>query len=159
MSTKKSIQQILDEQKHSEIYNKTSRQISAKIDAEYKKNDPEFSKTMRKIAAERNRDPEYLKKLHAGIANRDNTYQSESNNRPEVKEKISSKLKGKIKTPEHLANVAKKNKERSKTIQTPYGQFPSRKAAVEYMTSIEIGNAGRKLDRWLKEDPTNFYYT
>lgn len=45
-----------------------------------------------------------------------------------------------------------------KPIQTPYGQFNSKKAAAEHMSSIGIGNAGGKLSVWLKTNPKEYYY-
>ena len=51
------------------------------------------SEKVKQIAAERG--DEYYEKLHNGIANRDNTYQAESNARPEVQAKISASMTGK----------------------------------------------------------------
>jgi hypothetical protein len=124
--------------------------------AEQKSNDPEFSKIMKGVAEQR--DEEYFKALRNGIAERDNSYQAECNSRPEVQAKISASMKSKQKTQEHLDKVAAKNKERSKPIQTPYGEFPSHRAAAEHMISIGIPNASRKLDKFLKTDPTNYFY-
>jgi len=124
--------------------------------AEQKSNDPEFSNTMKEVAAQRGQ--EYLEALHNGIAQRDNSYQAECNSRPEVQAKISASRKGQKKSAEHEAKVAAKNRERSKPIQTPYGEFPSRKAAAEHMASIGIGNAGKKLDKYLKIDKENYFY-
>ena len=92
----KSIQQILDEQRQTaDIYKKSNRQISATIDAFAKIDNPKFSETMSKVAKERNQDPEYLESLRYGIKhNRDNSYQAESNSKPEVKAKISKALTG-----------------------------------------------------------------
>lgn len=115
------------------------------------------SEKVKQIAAER--DDEYYKKLHAGIANRDNTYQAEANARPEVQEKISASLKGKKKTDEHNAKVAAKNKERSKPIITPWGEFPSRKAAVVWaQENTNIVNIDKKIQAWVKKLDSGFYY-
>jgi hypothetical protein len=45
-----------------------------------------------------------------------------------------------------------------KTIQTPHGVFPSKKAAIEAMTALGIGNAGGKLSVWLNTRSTEYYY-
>lgn len=124
--------------------------------AEQKSNNLEFSKTMQIVAS--NRDEEYFEALHKGIAKRDNSYQAECNARPEVQAKISASMTGKKKSAEHLARVAAKNRERSKPIQTPYGQFESRKAAVICMNARGIVNAGKKLDKFLKTDSNNYFY-
>jgi len=118
---------------------------------------PNFSNTMKKVAE--TRDETYHEKRKQGLGQRDNSYQAIDNARPEKKAQISKSLKENYKkTPEHLAKVAAKNRERSKPIQTPYGEFPSRRAAAEHMISIGIPNASRKLDKFLKTDPTNYFY-
>jgi hypothetical protein len=116
------------------------------------------SDKVKQIAAER--DDEYYKKLQEGIANRDNTYQAECNARPEVQEKISKSLKENYtKTDEHLAKVAAKNKERSKTIITPWGEFDSRKAAVIWaLENTDIVNVDKKIQKWVKTPNSGFYY-
>jgi vacuolar-type H+-ATPase subunit E/Vma4 len=116
------------------------------------------SEKIKQIAAER--DTEYYEKLHAGIANRDNTYQAECNARPDVQEKISKSLKENYtKTDEHLAKVAAKNKERSKTIITPWGEFESRKAAVVWaQENTNIVNVDKKIQKWVKTPNSGFYY-
>ena len=124
--------------------------------AERKKQDPNFSLTMQQVSAKR--DENYYLKLKQGIESRDNTYQSRSNQRPEVRKKISESLKARTKTQEHLDKVAEKNRARSKPIHTPYGLFPSRKLAAEYMTNLGIINAGKKLDRFLRTDKENYFY-
>lgn len=45
-----------------------------------------------------------------------------------------------------------------KTIQTPYGLFESKKAAVEAMSTAGIINANGKLSVWLKTNPSEYYY-
>jgi hypothetical protein len=115
------------------------------------------SDKVKQIAAER--DEEYYKKLQDGIANRDNTYQAECNARPEVQEKISKAMKGKQKSNEHLAKVAAKNKERSKIIITPWGQFDSRKSAVVWAKeNTDIVNVDKKIQKWVKTPDSGFYY-
>ena len=120
----------------------------------------ELSKTMKALSIGRNSNPKYLENLHNGIANRDNTYQAESNSNPEVKAKISKSLRENYtKTDEHLAKVAAKNKERSKTIITPWGEFPSRKAAVIYaQENTNIVNVDKKIQAWVKKPGSGFYY-
>jgi len=120
-----------------------------------KRGNTEFSETMKAIASQR--DEEYHCVQKKGCQERDNTYQARSNADPEVQAKISRAMTGRKKTAEHNAKVAIRNKERSKPIHTPYGNFESRKAAVEHMNTI-MGNASRKLDNWLKTKPTEFYY-
>ena len=115
------------------------------------------SDKVKQIAAER--DEEYYKKLQDGIANRDNTYQAECNARPEVQEKISKAMKGKQKSNEHLAKVTAKNKERSKIIITPWGQFDSRKSAVVWAKeNTDIVNVDKKIQKWVKTPDSGFYY-
>ena len=116
------------------------------------------SDKVKQIAAER--DDEYYKKLQEGIANRDNTYQAECNARQEVQEKIRKSLKeNQTKTDEHLAKVAAKNKERSKIIITPWGEFESRKAAVIWAKeNTDIVNVDKKIQKWVKTPNSGFYY-
>jgi hypothetical protein len=115
------------------------------------------SDKVKQIAAKRN--DEYYEKLHNGIANRDNTYQAESNARPEVQAKISAAMTGKKKTDEHNAKVAAKNKERAKSIITPWGEFPSRKAAVVWaQKNTDIVNIDKKIQAWVKKPNSGFYY-
>ena len=45
-----------------------------------------------------------------------------------------------------------------KPIQTPYGRFESKKAAVEAMTQLGISNAAGKLSTWLKTKANEYYY-
>jgi hypothetical protein len=45
-----------------------------------------------------------------------------------------------------------------KPIQTPYGQFESKKAAVAAISQLGIGNAAGKLSTWLKTKPDEYYY-
>lgn len=115
------------------------------------------SEKVKQIAAER--DDEYYENLRNGIANRDNTYQAECNARPEVQAKISASMKGREKSAEHNAKVAAKNKERSKPIITPWGEFPSRKAAVIWaQENTDIVNVDKKIQAWVKKPESGFYY-
>lgn len=119
-----------------------------------------FSKTMSEVAAERNQDPTYKENHLNGVRQkRDNTYQVETNARPEVKAKISKAMKGKQKSQDHLDKVAAKNKERAKTIITPWGEFPSRKAAVFWaQENTDIVNVDKKIQAWVKKPNSGFYY-
>jgi hypothetical protein len=114
------------------------------------------SDKVKQIAAERG--DEYYEKLHAGIANRDNTYQAECNARPEVQAKISKSMKGKKKSKDHLSKVAAKNKERSKPITTPWGNYESRLIAIKAGKEQGISNPGGKIDKWVKIPNSGFYY-
>jgi len=135
------------------------------------------SDKVKQIAAER--DEEYYKKLQDGIANRDNTYQAESNARPEVQAKISKALKGVPKSAEakkkykevktnkygdanyeaaHKAGLAKRD--------TPfcageYGIFPSiAEAARQVEEKGLLKNAYKKFSEWKKEGkkPNEYYF-
>ncbi len=139
---------------------KSEAKVKRSISASLKRDNPIFSETMSKVATERNQDTTYIEKLHNGIADRDNTYQAECNARPEVKEKISKSLRENYtKTEEHLAKVAAKNKERSKPIMTPWGEFVSRKAAVVWaQENTDIGNVDKKIQKWVKTPGSGYYY-
>ena len=126
--------------------------------AQTKINNPEFSKTMTERFKIVKQTDHYQQHYQEGMTKRNNTYQATSNSRPEVKEKISKSLKQYQKTDEHKARVAEQNRLRSKTIQTPYGIFASRKQAVEHLLNQGINNAGKKIDKWLKTNPTEYYY-
>ena len=135
-----------------------------------------LSKTMKAVAIERNRDPIYIEKLHDGIANRDNTYQAECNAKLEVREKISKSMKGYKKTTEHEAKIAEDNKKKHQDPEYrkkyeaglakrdrkfhagEYGIFTSRIKAIEYAKSKGLSNAQSKIERWTKENPTEYYY-
>lgn len=127
--------------------------------AQTKRNNPEFSQRMSQVAHQRNTDPAYVEsQLHGVRHKRDNTYQAECNSRPEVRAKISTAMQARTKSQQHQDRVAEQNRLRSKTIQTPYGQFASRRLAVEFMLAQGVVNASRKLDKWLKTQPTEYYY-
>ena len=70
--------------------------------------------------------------------------------------KMSAARKGK---PIHSdKSRAKISAEKCKSIITPYGQFPSRLAALKHMKQIGILNAAYKLFNFLKTDPDQYYY-
>lgn len=149
-----------DEPVEPEILKRTDATVARSRSALRKRNDPNFSATMSKVAAERNEDITYVQNQLNGVRNnRDNTYQAESNARPEVKAKISKSLKGKQKSAEHNAKVAAKNKERSKPIITPWGEFESRKAAVIWaQENTDIVNVDKKIQKWVKTPGSGYYY-
>jgi hypothetical protein len=142
-----------------------------------KKNNSKFSRTMQGVATERNQDPEYLESLRVGIAHRDNTYQAESNAKPEVKAKISKALKGKAKTEEHKqalkdtttnrygnadyesahkAGLAKRDKPFRAG---EYGVFPSiAEAARQVEEKGLLKNAYKKFSKWKKENKEGYYF-
>lgn len=138
---------------------KTDAKVNRTRSAFFKRDNPEFSDTMSQVAIARNQDPKYVEAYQQGIATRDNTYQAECNARPEVRAKISKSLKGKQKSEDHLAKVAAKNKERSKVIITPWGEFESRKAAVIWaQKNTDIINVDKKIQKWVKTPGSGFYY-
>jgi hypothetical protein len=159
-----------------EALKKSDATVNRSRSAFFKKDDPSFSKTMSKVATERNQDPEYSESLRTGIANRNNTYQAEVNSRLEVKAKISKALAGKPKTKEHKqalkstttnrygnadyesahkAGLAKRDKPFHAG---EYGTFPSRADAARYAASQGLPNAVKKLEAWTKTKPTEYYF-
>jgi hypothetical protein len=143
-----------------EILKRSDATVARSRSALRKRDDPNFSATMSKVATERNQDSTYVKKQLDGVRyKRDNSYQAETNARPEVQEKISKAMKGKQKSEEHLAKVAAKNKERSKPIMTPWGEFESRKAAVIWaQENTDIVNVDKKIQKWVKVEGSGYYY-
>lgn len=174
----KSIQQILEEEREKSRLGEVSEAtINRTLANEWKRENIEFSDTMSKVATERNQDPEYLEKLRHGIKhNRDNTYQAESNARPDVKAKISKALTGKPKTEEHKqalkstttnrygdANYETKHKAGLANRDRPfrageYGIFQSRLEAARYATEQGLKNAVKKFEVWAKTNPTEYYF-
>jgi hypothetical protein len=79
--------------------------------------------------------------------------------RPEVKEAHAEGIRAR----EENGWEEKNLKAREKTLKPvhcgEYGDFPSKKAAVEGMTKIGVVNAGGKLSVWLKTKPEEYYYT
>jgi hypothetical protein len=155
---------------------KSDATVNRSRSAFFKKDDPTFSKTMSKVATERNQDPEYLESLRVGIAHRDNTYQAEVNSRPEVRAKHSQNHKGKPKSEEHKKSL------RATTTNKPgnpdweaahkaglakrdrpfhageYGVFQSRADAARYATTQGLKNAVKKFEAWTKTKPTEYYF-
>lgn len=55
--------------------------------------------------------------------------------------------------------VCERNRQsKCKPIQTPYGQFASKQAAVQGLIQAGVVNAGGKLTKWLSTDSANYYY-
>ena len=174
----KSIQQIIDEERRKSRLGEVSEAtINRTLANEWKREDSEFSKTMSKVATERNQDPGYLEKLRHGVKhNRDNSYQAESNANPEVKAKISKALSGKPKTEEHKqalkstttnrygdANYEAVHKaglaKRDKPFHAgEYGIFQSRSEAAKYATGQGLKNALKKFEAWSKSKPEEYYF-
>jgi hypothetical protein len=160
-----------------EALKKSDATVNRSRSAFFKKDDPTFSKTMSKVATERNQDPEYLESLRTGIAHRDNTYQVECNARPEVQAKISKALKGVPKSAEakkkykevktnkygdanyeaaHKAGLAKRDKPFHAG---EYGTFPSiAEAARQVEEQGLLNNAYKKFSKWKKESPEEYYF-
>ena len=156
---------------------KSQTRINRSASASIKRNNAIFSETMSKVAAERNENPEYIEKLHDGIANRDNTYQAESNARPEVQAKISKALKGVPKTDEHkqalkstttnrygnpdyeAAHKAGLTKRDTPFHAGEYGTFPSiAEAARQVEEKGLLKNAYKKFSKWKTEKPKEYYF-
>lgn len=132
------------------------------------------SKKVKEVAAKR--DEEYYTNLKNGIANRDNTYQAESNARPEVKEKISKSLAGKPKSEKHkealkstttnrygnadyeAAHKAGLAKRDAPFHAGEYGVFQSRSAAARYAKEQGLPNALKKFEAWTESKPTEYYF-
>ena len=89
---------------------------------------------------------------------------------PEFREFKSNVIKDAFKNPEKLGNLHNGIKIREengwyekrgkayKRIQTPYGEFESKKAAVEAMTKAGVANASGKLSVWLNTKKDLYYY-
>jgi len=115
------------------------------------------SQTVKLIAAQR--DEIYTKKLHQGIALRDNTYQAISNAKPEVQAKISATMSGLKKTAEHDAKVAAKNKERGRPCITPLGIFRSGAlAGLAYNEHRNSTNGKNAVNKALKTGKEGYRY-
>lgn len=115
------------------------------------------SQTVKKIAAAR--DEDYIKKLHQGIAQRDNTYQAVCNAKPEVRAKISASMTGKEKTVEHLAKVAAKTQERAKPVITPWGVFRSGKlAGIVYNEMNGVRNGKNHVSHHAKKGTPGYKF-
>jgi len=164
-----------EEEVHPDL-KKSDATVNRSRSAFFKRDNPEFSETMSQVAIERNQDPDYLESLRIGIAHRDNTYQAESNAKPEVKAKISKSLSGKPKTEEHKqalkstttnrygdANYEAAHKaglaKRDKPFHAgEYGIFQSRSEAAKYATGQGLKNALKKFEAWSKSNPEEYYF-
>jgi len=162
---------------HPEALKKSDATVNRSRSAFFKKDDPTFSKTMSKVATERNQDPEYLENHRAAMVQRDNTYQAEVNSRPEVKAKISKALKGKAKTEEHkqALKATTTNKPGDPTWEAAhkaglakrdkpfhageYGIFPSIAEAARVVESEgKLKNAYKKFSQWKKDGKEGYYF-
>ena len=160
-----------------EALKKSDATVNRSRSAFFKKDNTEFKKTMSKVASERNKDSEYLEKLHDGIANRDKTYQAESSARPEVKAKISKALAGKPKTEAHkkalkstttnrygdanyeAAHKAGLAKRDDLFHAGDYGTFSSiADAARQVEGKGLLKNAYKKFSKWKNENPKEYYF-
>jgi hypothetical protein len=169
-----------DEPVEPELLKRSDATVARSRSALRKRDDPNFSATMSKVARERNRDSTYVENQLKGVRyNRDNTYQAESNARPEVKEKISKALKGVPKSAEakkkykevktnkygdanyeaaHKAGLAKRDKPFHAG---EYGVFPSiAEAARQVEEKGLLKNAYKKFSEWKKEGkkPNEYYF-
>ena len=52
----------------------------------------------------------------------------------------------------------KKREALGSPIKTPLGIFVSQSAAVEFYIEDGLTNARKKIQKWIKTDPTNYYY-
>lgn len=156
---------------------KSQTRVNRSISASIKKNNAIFSDKMSEVAVVRNQDPEYLESLRVGIAHRDNTYQAESNAKPEVKAKISKSLTGKAKSAEHKkalkatttnkpgdekwvaahkAGLAKRDKPFHAG---EYGIFASIAEAARVVESEgKLKNAYKKFSQWKKDGKDGYYF-
>lgn len=153
---------------------KSDATVNRSRSAWFKRDNPEFSATMKTVA--QNRGEEYRKAQQQGCQQRDNSYQAERNADPKVKAKISQTMRTHKKTAEHEAKVAASNRakptdpvwkaalmaglaRRDRPFHTPYGVFPSLMAAARYVQEQGLlANAVKKFEKWKKTDPTNYYF-
>ena len=112
--------------------------------------DPVRNQKISKSVANLYKDLEFKKKKTKAI--------QEAFTRIEVKENHAEGMKKR----EENGWAEKNLKAREKTLKPihagEYGDFPSKKAAVEGMTAAGVGNAGGKLSTWLKTKPSEYYY-
>ena len=148
-----------------------------------KKGSKEFSKTMSKVAVERNQDPEYIENQLNGVRhNRDNTYQAEVNRRPEKRALQSERQKGKVVSQQtrkklksiktnkygdanyeaaHKAGLAKRDTPfwaGEYSIMNNNQSFISRAEAARYASSKGLQNAVKKFEAWTKTKPEEYYF-
>lgn len=160
-----------------DILKRSDATIARSRSALRKRGDAAFSQTMSKAATKRNQDPDYIANLNRGIAQRDNSYQAESNARPEVKAKIRKALAGKPKSEEHRqalkstttnrygdakyeaahkAGLAKRDKPFHAG---EYGVFTSiAEAARQVEAQGLLKNAYKKFSKWKKENKEGYYF-
>jgi len=137
---------------------KTDTQVNRARGAYFKRDNLEFSETMKEIAKERNQDTTYLENLRKGCQVRDNTYQAITNNKPEVKLKISKTMTGKQKSPEHIAKVAMKTRERGIPCVTPFGVFRTGADAGRKFEELKLGINGKKtVNKYIKMKREGYY--
>ena len=138
---------------------KTDAQVNRARGAWFKRDNIEFSETMKQIASNRNKDPEYIENHKIGVTiNRDNTYQAECNARPEVKAQISKTMTGKEKTPDHIAKVAMKTRERGIPCVTPFGIFRTGADAGRMFDELKLGLNGKKtINKYIKQKRDGYY--
>ena len=161
-----------------EALKKSDATVNRSRSAFFKKDNPDFSKIMSKVAKERNQDSEYLENLRYGVKhNRDNSYQAEVNSRPEVKAKHSQNHKGKPKSDAHKASLkaTTTNKpgdpnweaahkaglaKRDKPFHAgEYGTFPSIAEAARYVEEKGLlKNAYKKFSKWKKDNKEGYYF-
>lgn len=148
-----------DEPEVPELLKKTDATVNRSRSAFFKKDNPEFSKTMSEVAQERNTNPEYQTNLKLGCQQRDNTYQAIDNARPEKQAQISTTMKGLKKTAEHEAKVAAKNKERGRPCITPLGIFRSGvEAGLAYNNHRGSTNGKNAVNSALKKGKPGYKY-
>lgn len=58
----------------------------------------------------------------------------------------------------HEKNLEAAKRRCKPIVSVEYGVFIGKKHLIEHMTSVGVGNAMGKVDRWLKTKPTEFYY-
>jgi len=117
-----------------------------------------LSKNWNKVAAGKDRaeilvnDPAWKQAQKQGSIDRSNTPWKQSQ-----EQGIKRRNKENIKWQQNHAN--NNTKLFSKEIVTPAGSFPTRKAAVVwYLENTDISNVAKKIDAWLKEPDSGFYY-
>lgn len=154
---------------------KSDATVNRSRSAWFKRDNPEFSATMKTVA--QSRGEEYRKAQQQGCQQRDNSYQAERNADPKVQAKISASLTGRKKTAEHEAKVAASNRtkpqdpvwkaalmagieRRDRPFHAgPYGVFPSLNAAARHVLEQGLlANAVKKFEKWKKTDPSNYYF-
>jgi uncharacterized DUF497 family protein len=138
---------------------KTDTQVNRARSAYFKRDNLEFSETMKQVSEERNQNPKYQENHRIGVTvNRDNSYQAIDNARPEKQAKISKAMTGKEKTPEHIAKVAKKTRERGIPCVTPFGIFRTGADAGRKFDELKLGLNGKKtVNKYIKQKRDGYY--